>query len=101
VVASSDKAAGADVVRSMAERAGATITELEGSHVIMVSQPEAVTNAIMEAAGAVAQSRWEREMSARTAPVPLLSTVSQIDRSRDEGDRHAGTTGAAREKEKE
>ena len=39
---SGDKAAGTDVVRSMAERAGATITELEGSHVIMVSQPEAV-----------------------------------------------------------
>lgn len=46
---------GADVVRSMAERAGATITELEGSHVIMVSQPEAVTNVIVEAVGAVAQ----------------------------------------------
>ena len=30
VVASGDKAAGTDVVRSMAERAGATITELEG-----------------------------------------------------------------------
>jgi hypothetical protein len=55
VVASGDKAAGADVVRSMAERAGATITELKGSHVIMVSQPEAVTNVIMEAVGAVAQ----------------------------------------------
>jgi hypothetical protein len=55
VVASGDKAAGTDVVRSMAERAGATITELKGSHVIMVSQPEAVTNVIMEAIGAVAQ----------------------------------------------
>lgn len=31
-VASGDKTAGADVVCSMAERAGATITELEGSH---------------------------------------------------------------------
>ncbi len=49
------QAAGADVVCSMAERAGATITELEGSHVIMVSQLEAVTNVIMEAVGAVAQ----------------------------------------------
>jgi pimeloyl-ACP methyl ester carboxylesterase len=54
VVASGDKAAGADVVRSMAERAGAKITELEGSHVIMISQPDAVTNVIMEAVGAVA-----------------------------------------------
>jgi pimeloyl-ACP methyl ester carboxylesterase len=55
VVASGDKAAGADVVRSQAERAGATITEVEGSHVIMISQPEAVTDVIMEAVGAVAQ----------------------------------------------
>ncbi len=55
VVASGDKAAGADVVRSQAERAGATITEVEGSHVIMISQPDAVTDVIMEAVGAVAQ----------------------------------------------
>lgn len=55
VVASGDKAAGADVVRSQAKRAGATITEVEGSHVIMISQPEAVTDVIMEAVGAVAQ----------------------------------------------
>jgi pimeloyl-ACP methyl ester carboxylesterase len=53
VVATGDKAAGADVVRSMAERAGATITEVEGSHVIMVSQPEAVTDVILEAVAAV------------------------------------------------
>jgi pimeloyl-ACP methyl ester carboxylesterase len=49
VVATRDKAAGADVVRSMAERAGATITEVEGSHVIMISQPQAVTDVIFEA----------------------------------------------------
>jgi len=55
VVASGDKAAGTDVVRSMAQRAGATITELEGSHVIMVSQPEAVANVIMAAIVAVSQ----------------------------------------------
>jgi pimeloyl-ACP methyl ester carboxylesterase len=53
VVATGDKAAGADVVRSMAERAGAKITELEGSHVIMVSQPEAVAEVILEAVAAV------------------------------------------------
>jgi pimeloyl-ACP methyl ester carboxylesterase len=53
VVATGDKAAGTDVVRSMAERAGARITEVEGSHVIMVSQPEAVTNVILEAVAAV------------------------------------------------
>ncbi|HVN61368.1 MAG TPA: alpha/beta hydrolase [Gaiellaceae bacterium] len=50
VVAIGDIAAGADVIRSMAERAGATITELEGSHVIMVSQPAAVAEVILTAA---------------------------------------------------
>ena len=37
----------------MAERAGATITEVEGSHVIMISQPDAVTDVIMNALAAV------------------------------------------------
>jgi pimeloyl-ACP methyl ester carboxylesterase len=54
VVATGDKAAGADLVRSMAERAKAKITEIDGSHVIMVSQPEKVTDVILEAAEAVA-----------------------------------------------
>jgi pimeloyl-ACP methyl ester carboxylesterase len=54
VVATADKAAGTDVVRSMAERAGATITEVDGaSHVVMVSQPQAVTDVILEAVAAV------------------------------------------------
>jgi pimeloyl-ACP methyl ester carboxylesterase len=53
IVAAGDKAAGADVVRSMAERAGATITEIDGSHVIMISQPQAVTDVILEARAAV------------------------------------------------
>jgi pimeloyl-ACP methyl ester carboxylesterase len=55
VVATGDKAAGTDVVRSMAERAGAMITEVEGSHVIMVSQPGAVAEVILTAAAAVAR----------------------------------------------
>ena len=54
VVATGDKAAGADLVRSMAQRAGANIIEVEGSHVIMISQPEAVTDVILEAIDAVA-----------------------------------------------
>jgi pimeloyl-ACP methyl ester carboxylesterase len=49
VVATDDKAAGTDVVRSEAERAGAKITEVEGSHVIMISQPEVVTDVILRA----------------------------------------------------
>jgi hypothetical protein len=38
----------------MAERAGATITEVDGSHVIMISQPEAVAEVILRAVTAVA-----------------------------------------------
>lgn len=53
VLATGDKAAGTDVIRSQAERAGATITEVEGSHVIMISQPQAVTDVILEALDAV------------------------------------------------
>ena len=55
VLASPDKAAGTDVVRSMAERAGATITEVEGSHVIMVSRPDVVADVIKAAAAAVSR----------------------------------------------
>lgn len=53
VVATGDTAAGADVIRSMAERAGAVITEVKGSHVIMMSQPQAVTDVILTAIAAV------------------------------------------------
>jgi len=54
IVANGDKAAGTDLTRSMAERAGATITELDGSHVIMVSQPQAVSDVILAAVASVA-----------------------------------------------
>jgi pimeloyl-ACP methyl ester carboxylesterase len=53
VVASGDKAAGSDVIRAMARRAGATITEVEGSHVIMISQPQVVTDVILRAVAAL------------------------------------------------
>ena len=59
MLATGDKAAGTDLIRSMAERAGATITEAEGSHVIMISQPDIVADVIMTAAAAV-----DREASA-------------------------------------
>ena len=49
VVATKDRAAGTDVVRAHAQRAGAAITELDGSHVIMISQPQAVTETIQAA----------------------------------------------------
>ena len=53
VVATADKAAGTDVTRSMAKRAGATITEVDASHVVMVSQPQAVTDVILQAVAAL------------------------------------------------
>jgi pimeloyl-ACP methyl ester carboxylesterase len=46
VVATNDRAAGTDVVRAHAERARAEITEVDGSHVIMISQPDAVVGVI-------------------------------------------------------
>jgi pimeloyl-ACP methyl ester carboxylesterase len=51
VVATGDKAAGADVIMSMAKRAGARITEVESSHVPMISHPDVVAN--------VVRSAWE------------------------------------------
>jgi hypothetical protein len=40
---------------ALAERAGEKITELRGSHAIMISQPQAVTDVILEAARFVSQ----------------------------------------------
>ena len=57
VVPGDDKAAGTDVVLSMAERAGATITEAAGaSHVPMMSQPQVVVDTILAALAAVPQT---------------------------------------------
>jgi pimeloyl-ACP methyl ester carboxylesterase len=49
VVATGDRAAGSDVVLSMAKRANAQTIEVEGSHVIMMSQPQIVTDTIVRA----------------------------------------------------
>jgi pimeloyl-ACP methyl ester carboxylesterase len=49
VIPTGDKAAGTDVLRRMAERAGATIVEADGSHVIMISQPKIVTDVVRQA----------------------------------------------------
>ena len=46
-------AAGADVTCSMAQRAGAPVTEVDSSHVVMVSHPQAVTDVILEAVTSV------------------------------------------------
>jgi hypothetical protein len=70
VVATCDKAAGADVVRSMARPAGADIVEVEGSHVIMISQPKAVTDHILTAARAVGKGS---QASTRIGPSRAVS----------------------------
>ncbi len=41
-------------VTSIAQRAGTTITGVEGSHVIMISQPQGVTDVVMQAMEAIA-----------------------------------------------
>ncbi len=55
IVATEDVGAGTDIVRSMAQRVRAKITELKGSHAIMVSQPQAVAHVIVDAAESVSQ----------------------------------------------
>ena len=57
VVATGDKAAGTDLADRWPSGPGATITEIEGSHVIMVSQPQAVTDVILAAVAAVGSVR--------------------------------------------
>jgi hypothetical protein len=45
-VATGDKAAGADIVMSMTQRAGKQITELDASYVVMISRPDVVANVV-------------------------------------------------------
>ncbi|MEU2830620.1 alpha/beta hydrolase [Streptomyces lavendulae] len=49
LVARNDQAIGPDLERFMAKRAGARISEVDGSHAVMVSRPDAVTNLIKQA----------------------------------------------------
>ena len=42
------------MIRSMAERAGATITLVDASHVVMVSRPDVVADVIRTAVAATA-----------------------------------------------
>jgi pimeloyl-ACP methyl ester carboxylesterase len=53
VVGTEDRVIPPDTQRHMAERAGATITEVAGSHVSMVSHPQATIDAILAAVAAV------------------------------------------------
>ena len=53
VVGTEDRIIPPDAQRQMAERAGATITEVAASHVSMVSKPQATIDAILAAVAAV------------------------------------------------
>ncbi len=53
VVGTDDRVIPPDTQRSMADRAGATVTEVVASHVSMVSQPQVSVDAILAAVGAV------------------------------------------------
>jgi len=54
-VSTGDLAAGADVVRRMAERAGAVFTEADGSHVLFVARPQVVADVVLRALEALAR----------------------------------------------
>jgi pimeloyl-ACP methyl ester carboxylesterase len=55
VVGTEDRVIPPDTQRRMAERAGATISEVAGSHVSMVSHPTAAIDAILAAAASIAE----------------------------------------------
>jgi pimeloyl-ACP methyl ester carboxylesterase len=58
LVATDDKMIPPEAQRSMAKRAGSTVIEVEGSHAVYVSQPDAVASLIGKAArGAVATTK--------------------------------------------
>ena len=50
VVASADRIIPPDAQRGMAKRAGSQVTEVQGSHAVFVSQPQAVAEVIIKAA---------------------------------------------------
>jgi pimeloyl-ACP methyl ester carboxylesterase len=53
IVATDDKSIVPDIQRNMYKRSNTKITEIKGSHVVFMSQPEKVANVIIEAAKAV------------------------------------------------
>lgn len=54
-IATEDKTINPDIQRNMYKRSNTKITEIKGSHVIFMSQPEAVADVIVEAAESVAK----------------------------------------------
>jgi pimeloyl-ACP methyl ester carboxylesterase len=57
LVATQDKSIAPEIQRKMYQRSNTRITEVNGSHVIYMSQPEAVAKVIMEAAVLAAKAR--------------------------------------------
>ena len=53
IISPSDFVIGPSGERFMAERSGATITEVDASHAMMISQPQAVADVILTAVAAV------------------------------------------------
>jgi pimeloyl-ACP methyl ester carboxylesterase len=53
VIGTQDRVIPPDTQRRMAGRAGATVTEVNGSHVSMVSHPQATIDAVLAAAGTI------------------------------------------------
>jgi pimeloyl-ACP methyl ester carboxylesterase len=73
VVSTGDRAAGADVVRRMAQRAGAVITEAEGSHVLFIARPQVVADVIMQALDALSRGAAIPAPRASEAPAPPVT----------------------------
>jgi pimeloyl-ACP methyl ester carboxylesterase len=69
VVTTGDLTVGTDIVASMARRAGAQVVELEGSHAVLVSRPDAVTEVIGTALEAVVPAAADLPTPRRPQPV--------------------------------
>jgi pimeloyl-ACP methyl ester carboxylesterase len=54
IVATKDRTVQPELERFLAKRMGATVTEVESSHVVMLSKPSVVTEVILSAAQSVA-----------------------------------------------
>ncbi|GAA4154073.1 alpha/beta hydrolase [Gryllotalpicola daejeonensis] len=69
VVGTEDKVIPPAVQRSMAENAGATITEVAGSHVSMISHPQVTIDAILAASASIEAAEASPEATAAPAAV--------------------------------
>jgi pimeloyl-ACP methyl ester carboxylesterase len=68
VVGTADNAIGPTGAALMAQRSGAEVTEIDASHVVMMSQPQAVADVILTAATAVGAGSTPTESSEPAAP---------------------------------